>query len=447
MGKHKVVVGLGFGDEGKGTIVDYLTSTEEVDFVLRFSGGPQAAHNVVTADGRHHTFSQFGSGSFNDVPTILTKYMMINPMNMSRESESLSEKLGYDAMNMMTISENCLLITPWHWAINQLEEIRRGENAHGSCGQGVGVAQKFALDYPDLALRAKDMLLDRDSFVAKATIVRELLKAEYGWTTKEEFLKLDGYVRTDFQRTPGNVHGMFEFFMRDHMPIIVSDEEILNLVREFNCVWEGSQGVLLDEWKGFHPYTTWSTTTSQNALQLLSEAGVPREDVEVVGVTRTYHTRHGAGPFPTEDPNLLPEFPEAHNATGVFQGAWRVGALDLSLLYYAVAADGEIDSLAVTHADVDKVYVSDSNYAHIKDQMGGLDKQEKITNYLSSLPLPFRWEFMNYGPLLQLIVKETNVPISIMSFGPSTDQKIPGSVGVNWYLGAEVDTASETMVE
>jgi adenylosuccinate synthase len=169
--------------------------------------------------------------------------------------------------------------------------------------------------------------------------------------------------------------------------------------------------------------------------------------VEVVGVTRTYHTRHGAGPFPTEDPALLPEFPEAHNAAGVFQGGWRVGALDLSLLYYAVEADGEIDSLAVTHCDVDKVYVSDSNYIHIKDRMGGLDRQEEITKYLFSLPLPFRWEMTNFGPLLQLIVKEANVPISIMSFGPATDQKIGGPVGVNWYLGAGVDTASESMVE
>lgn len=446
MGKHKVVVGLGFGDEGKGTIVDYLTATEEVDFVLRFSGGPQAAHNVVTTDGRHHTFSQFGSGSFNDIPTILTKYMMINPVYMGNESDALSEKLGYDAMNMMTISENCLLITPWAVAYNQLEELRRGADAHGSCGQGVGITQKFALDYPDLALRASDMLLDRDSFTAKAALVQELLKAEYGKPGKEFFMKMDGNVRTDLVRTPGNVHAMFEFFMKDYMPIIVSDEEILNLVREFNCVWEGSQGVLLDEWKGFHPYTTWSTTTSQNALQLLSEAGVPREDVEVVGVTRTYHTRHGAGPFPTEDPKLLTEFPEAHNATGVFQGAWRVGALDLSLLYYSIAADGEIDSLAVTHADVEKVYVSDNNYVHIKDRMGGLDEQEEITKYLSSLPLPYRWEMANFGPLLQLIVRETKTPISILSFGPRADQKIPGSVGLNWYL-TEVDTPTESMVE
>jgi adenylosuccinate synthase len=445
MGKHKVVVGLGFGDEGKGTIVDYLTSLEPYDFVLRFSGGAQAAHNVVRPDGTHHTFSQFGAGHFNGTKTILTKYMMVNPVNMINEGEALEEITGEDPFNSILISENALLITPWAVAYNQLEEMRRGAGAHGSCGQGIGITQKFSLDYPDLALRVGDLLLDRDSFTAKAMLVQELLKAEYGKPTKEHFMKMDGYVRTDLHRTPGNVHGLFTYNFLDYKkPLIVTDEEILELVKDSNCVWEGSQGVLLDEWKGFHPYTTWSTTTSQNALQLLSEAGVPREDVEVVGVTRTYHTRHGAGPFPTEDSKLLPELPEAHNAAGVFQGAWRVGALDLSLLYYGIAADGEIDSLAVTHLDLDKFFVTDRVYEHIKFQMGSLEEQEKITKYLSSLPLPFRWEFTDFGSMLQLLVKETQIPISVMSLGPCTDQKMQGGVGVNWYL---VDTASETMVE
>lgn len=448
MGKHKVVVGLGFGDEGKGTIVDYLTSQEPYDFVLRFSGGPQAAHNVVTADGLHHTFSQFGSGFFNGTGTILSKHMLVNPIYMANEAEHLRELTDADPLSKMLISENALLVTPWAVGYNQLEELRRGDDAHGSCGQGIGITQKFALDYPDLALRVGDLLLDRDSFVAKATLVQELLKAEYGLPGKEFFFKMNGLVRTDLVRSPGNVHGLFSFFMKDYNPLIVTDEEILELVKDSNCVWEGSQGVLLDEWKGFHPYTTWSTTTSQNALQLLSEAGVPREDVEVVGVTRTYHTRHGAGPFPTEDPKLLPEFPEAHNAAGAFQGAWRVGALDLSLLYYGIEADGEIDSLAVTHLDLDKFFVSDRDYIKpMRALSGDLEDQERLTRYLQGLPMPFRWEFTDFGSMLQLLVKETQVPVSVMSLGPQTDQKIPGSAAVNWYLGAEVDTASETMVE
>lgn len=425
MSKHKVVVGLGFGDEGKGTIVDYITSREPYDFVLRFSGGPQAAHNVVTSDGTHHTFSQFGSGHFNGAKTILTKHMLISPINMLNEGQHLREVTGEDPFNSVIISENALLVTPWAVAYNQIEELRRGANAHGSCGQGIGVTQKFALDYPDLALRAGDLLLDRDSFVAKATLVQELLRAEYGKPGKEIFKKMNGYVRTDWQRSPGNVHGLFTLnFLATAQPLIVSDDEILELIKDSNCVWEGSQGVLLDEWKGFHPYTTWSTTTSQNALQLLSEAGVPRKDVEVIGVTRTYHTRHGAGPFPSEDKSLLEVYPETHNAEGVFQGAWRVGAWDLSMLEYGVQADGEIDSLAVTHCDMDHIRATiSSKPGDLLKRSGDLEAQEKITQELFTLPALLSNSLLPLGYLLAAIEIHMQTPVSIMSFGPRTDQK------------------------
>lgn len=426
MGKHKIVVGLGFGDEGKGTIVDYLTEKDKYDFVVRFSGGPQAAHNVITSDDRHHTFAQFGSGSFNGVPTILTRHMLVNPFNMQREAEALSEKIEWDPFNMMTISENSLLILPWHWAINQLEEIRRGDGRHGSCGQGVGVAQKFALDYPDLAFRVKDMYLDWDSFVAKGTVVRELLKAEYGTTTKEEFFAMDGHVRLDFQRTPGNVHGMLQYFLKDCMPIVVSDDEISQLIADSDCVWEGSQGALLDEWKGFHPYTTWSTTTAHKALQSLSEAGVDTEaDVEVIGVTRTYHTRHGAGPFPSEDPKLLELYPEPHNSTGEFQGAWRVGAWDLSLLQYGIDVNERIDSLAITHCDTVKKFATYSTPRfRLSNMAGDLEKQERLTNALLSIDHPWREEHYDPLSLYGTVSDEMGVPISVLSYGPKAEDKI-----------------------
>lgn len=426
MGKHKIVVGLGFGDEGKGTIVDYLTAEGNYDFVVRFSGGPQAAHNVVTYDGRHHTFAQFGSGSFNGVPTILTRHMMVNPFNMAQEAESLADKVDFDPYSKLIISENSLLITPWHMAINQLEEIRRGENRHGSCGQGIGVTQKFALDYPDLAFRVKDLYLDRDSFVAKGLIIRELLKAEYGWHSKEEFFALDGYTRTDFQRTPGNLHAMYQYFIEDHSPLVMTDNEIRELIADSNCVWEGSQGALLDEWKGFHPYTTWSTTTAHKAMHMLSEAGVDTEkDVEVIGVTRTYHTRHGAGPFPSEDTKLLAVFPEAHNKAGEFQGDWRVGAWDISMLEYGIDANERIDSLAITHCDVEKVYTTYSSpRVNLYSLSGDLDQQQRLSNVLLNINRTWRHEHRVPLDLYKSISDEMGVPISILSYGPKAEDKI-----------------------
>jgi adenylosuccinate synthase len=112
-------------------------------------------------------------------------------------------------------------------------------------------------------------------------------------------------------------------------------------------VFEGAQGVLLDEWRGFHPYTTWSTTTFANAEALLAEAG---QTALRLGVIRCYLTRHGPGPFVTEDPTL--ELPEPHNRHGAWQGAFRVGHQDQVALRYAVEVCGGVDGIALTHLDV-----------------------------------------------------------------------------------------------
>jgi adenylosuccinate synthase len=104
----------------------------------------------------------------------------------------------------------------------------------------------------------------------------------------------------------------------------------------------------LDQHHGFHPHTTWSSTTPANARLLLAEIG---GRARVLGVTRTSTTRHGAGPLPTEDASLRARLPEPHNGDGGYQGPWRVGHLDAVLLRHAIRACGGIDGLAVTHLD------------------------------------------------------------------------------------------------
>jgi adenylosuccinate synthase len=119
------------------------------------------------------------------------------------------------------------------------------------------------------------------------------------------------------------------------------------LLRAGPAVFEGAQGVLIDEWRGFHPYTTWSTTTFANAEALLAEAG---ETAVRLGVVRCYLTRHGPGPFVTEDPTR--ELPEPHNGTGTWQGAFRAGHPDAVALRYAAEVAGGLDGVALTHLDV-----------------------------------------------------------------------------------------------
>ena len=112
-------------------------------------------------------------------------------------------------------------------------------------------------------------------------------------------------------------------------------------------IFEGSQGVLLDEWHGFHPHTTWSTITPRHLVGELEAAG---RRPFVLGLTRAYSTRHGAGPMPTEDRRL--QLPEPDNREGRYQGGWRTGHLDLPALRYAAKVAGRVDGVALSHVDM-----------------------------------------------------------------------------------------------
>jgi adenylosuccinate synthase len=115
-------------------------------------------------------------------------------------------------------------------------------------------------------------------------------------------------------------------------------------------VLEGAQGVLLDEWRGFHPYTTWSTTTAANARTLLDELGVAVDDTTTLGLVRTCTVRHGAGPHPTQDPALERVLVERHNLTNRWQEAFRIGTFDAVAHRYALEVC-DVDALVVGHAD------------------------------------------------------------------------------------------------
>ncbi|SFR11122.1 adenylosuccinate synthase [Lentzea waywayandensis] len=338
---HVIVVGLGFGDEGKGATVDALCADGSVSAVVRFNGGAQAAHNVI-ADGRHHTFSQFGSGTLAGVPTWLSRHVLVEPIALATESRELEAVGVTDPLSLMSIDAQALLTTPFHVAANRARERARGGDRHGSCGKGIGETVWYGL----LEGTTRGVVVEGQEVIGEpgpAPAVGDCLDPA---TLRR---KLDALARF-YEPLIGDGVSVDELVMlyRSFADAvrITSADEAGRLADAGRLVFEGAQGVLLDETYGFHPHTTWSTTTPRNARELLE--GRP---ARVIGVTRTYQTRHGAGPLPTEDQAVLDRFPEAHNGTGEFQGAWRAGHLDANLLRYSVDCCGGIDGLAVTHLD------------------------------------------------------------------------------------------------
>ncbi|MEV4348686.1 adenylosuccinate synthetase [Actinoplanes sp. NPDC049596] len=313
MNEHVAVVDLGYGDAGKGTVVDALCASAPVRAVLRFNGGAQAAHNVVTEDGRHHTFSQFGSGTLRGVPTHLTRFMVVDPLALAAEAAALG-----NPFELLTVDGDALLATPWHRAANQRREAERGGSRHGSCGMGVGETVAYALSHAH-APRVAD--------TRSRTRLRRVLSSLAG----------------DLGPIGAPLDDVVEAFALFGSKVsIVDGSHTDRLLAEGPCVFEGAQGVLLDEWRGWHPHTTWSTTTFDNVTELCGS-------FKRLGVVRTYTTRHGAGPFVTADPSL--DLPEAHNGTGEWQGAFRAGHFDAVAHRYAVEVAGGVDALAVTHLD------------------------------------------------------------------------------------------------
>ncbi|WP_007515555.1 adenylosuccinate synthetase [Pseudofrankia saprophytica] len=335
---HVIVVDLGFGDAGKGTVVDHLcraaaAAGRPASAVVRFNGGAQAAHNVVTDDDRQHTFAQFGAGTLAGVPTHLSRYMLVDPLALAAEADHLAALGVPDPFGALTVHRDALLTTPYHAAANRARELARGTGRHGSCGMGIGETAAYALAYPDDAPRVGDC--------AHPARLRRLL-GELRALLESELGPLPAPPVEDCVE----VFGEFARTVR-----FVDDRHVVELLRAGPVVFEGAQGVLLDEWHGFHPYTTWSTTTFANAEKLLRDAGVDGGDVTRLGVLRTFTTRHGAGPLVSEDAALTAALPDRHNGVGRWQGAFRVGHFDAVAHRYAVEVAGGVDAVALTHLD------------------------------------------------------------------------------------------------
>jgi len=407
---NPIITDLGFGDAGKGATVDSLATPDSL--VVRYNGGPQAAHNVVR-DGRHHTFAQFGSGTMVGARTHLSRFTLINPANMLTEERHL-DYLGFNnTFGSTTVDPRAVIITPFHIAANRIREIARANGRHGSCGQGVGEARRLQLD--GLSLTAGDIGTPACEEVLRAIqyrLVGEIEEIFEGAVVNNAVAQQEWQVLCQHDLRP--VTKVYEKWAR--LVTLRPDDWIA--AYDGRLIFEGAQGVLLDETHGFGPHNTWTDCTPRNAITLCREAGVLGTPTAVV---RTYMTRHGAGPLPTEDPLFTAGKPEAHNGTGEYQGAWRAGALDLPLLRYAIdACDAEFTALVVTHLD------------RVPDQGWYVCENYRLDGHPLMQVDPFRiwdvmpvynlWSLNEHSYALQMS-EELGIPIFQTAYGPTAEDR------------------------
>lgn len=345
------VTDLTFGDGSKGTSVQRLVKQTGSTLVIRAGGGSQCAHTIISPEGQTHTFSQFGSGSFLGAKTFYGPRAYFNPMVMDIEALKLEKKGVVNPKKLFYVHEDALVTTPFHRALNRLRELSRNINIHGSCGVGIGETARIAIEYPALALRVKDLLLPAGYL---GLYYEDLIKQI--WNEIKELkplldLKYPAVLEevATFKLPLPELINRTKDAIKD-ITVVTKKETASFLSTHDQIVAEGNQGILIDQDYGFHPYTTWSKTTSENVHLLCAEYCLPHKIVDY-GVIRTFLTRHGAGPFPTESKGLEAAFAEVHNTDNPWQRAFRFGHFDLPLMQYAIKVNKGIDGLILSHTD------------------------------------------------------------------------------------------------
>lgn len=420
MSKVDVLLGLQWGDEGKGKIVDVLAP--KYDVVARFQGGPNAGH-TLEFDGIKHVLHQIPSGIFREkTRNIIGNGVVLDPIIFKKEIEGL-QKFNLNVKANLFISKKATLIVPTHRLLDQAYEKAKGENKIGSTLKGIGPSYQDKIGRQ--GLRVGDILSDnfKDKFKKLTDIHFEILKnhqIEYNWTEIEaQFNDAVNFLR-EFQ--------------------LVDSEYLIN--KEINAgstiLAEGAQGSLLDIDFGSYPFVTSSNTVTAGACTGLGVA--PKHIGEVYGIFKAYSTRVGSGPFPTElldeeGDKLRKEGNEFGSTTGRPR---RCGWIDIPSLKYSIMING-VTQLLMMKADVLSIFstikvctqyqLKDGSvtemlpYELIHDKITPVYKEMKGWNVnlkgIGEKTLPA--ELLQYVTFLE---QQLGVPITIISTGPDRTQTI-----------------------
>lgn len=419
--KMDVLLGLQWGDEGKGKIVDFLAPKYNV--VARFQGGPNAGH-TLEFDGIKHVLHQIPSGIFrNDIINIIGNGVVLDPVIFKKEVEAL-DKYNIDVKANLFVSKKTQLILPTHRLLDAAYEEAKGKKKIGSTLKGIGPTYQDKVARQ--GLRVGDIL--SENFKKKYTkLVKKHLEILSHYNTKYnlEAVEDEFFRAIEFLKTFDLIEGEYKINSE-----LSSGSKILA---------EGAQGSLLDIDFGSYPYVTSSNTTTSGACSGLGVA--PNNIGEVYGIFKAYCTRVGGGPFPTE---LFDEDGARMQKEGNEFGATtgrprRCGWIDLPALKYTIMING-VTQLFMMKADVLSIFKTIKVCTHYKLPDGTVSDifpyeivDQEIEPVYKELPgwnvaidkidefdaLPE--ELKSY---IQYLENELRVPINIISLGPDRTQTI-----------------------
>ncbi len=332
---NKCIVGLQWGDEGKGKIVDVLA--EKSDIVVRYGGGANAGHTVVVGNNKF-ALHLLPSGSIRpDVKCLITNGVVLDPEVIIAEIEKL-EKENISLKNRLLISENTHVVLDYHKKEDSLREEALGKNKIGTTIRGIGpcYADKVGRSF---AVRMADFL-DMENFKAKLKKIVDYKNLFFGAIYNAEPMSSD------------EIYEKCKVYSKKLSPYITDTTEYLHnsIAQKKSILFEGAQGSLLDLDHGTFPFVTSSNSSS---LGMAAGCGVPAKYVdEFIGVIKAYTTRVGAGPFPSEQDNDTGQYirDRGHEYGTTTGRPRRCGWFDAVVVSYSITIGG-IDSIALLHLD------------------------------------------------------------------------------------------------
>lgn len=350
--KVSTVIGALYGDEGKGITTDYLCSQADKPLVVRYSGGHQAGH-TVNYNGIEHVFSNFGSGTLRGVPTYWSQYCTVEPIGLMNEFSVLK---GKGINPIIYIDPECPVTTPFD-VYHSRQDSKYIHN--GTCGLGFGSTIQREKDH--YSLKYKDLFYP-SVFKLK---LEQIIKYYDSWDLAVELENFFESVKEVISH-PSNFEVGF-----------------LSKISFNDVIFEGSQGLLLDQNIGFFPHVTHSNTGMKNIFKIANTMRV--DDSETYYVTRAYQTRHGNGPLSNSE---LPYHnikvnPDETNKTNKYQGDFRRSVLDLDMLNYALLADGfqGKKSLVITCLD----HVEGNWDLTYLDEVRTFDSEDKFVEFIANI--------------------------------------------------------------